>query len=637
MRMREVTVSRLSVLARPAGADQLPRGAPRWLVPLWYLLGAMAVTSPLWVHPASRVPTYGVGARPDVVLNLWFMRYIGTAVWHGHLPALVTTALNWPHGINMMWNTSLLLPGIVLAPVTMLSGPATSLLVLLVAGFFLSALSMYLVLRRWGAGISAAFIGGAFYGFSPGMRMAAVDHYHIQFAALAPLIVDALLRLVSGRGRPVRTGVWLGLLAAAQLFTAEEPLVDTALAAALIIIVLAIGNRARIRAAIRPAAVGLGVAATVALLLCGRALWVQFVDPASEHSSPWQVSKFGNSLGGFVSAPVGLLFHGGSAILGPKSAEAMAYLGWPLLIVLAASTIYFWRDGRIRVAGVTFFLLELFSLGGHILSVGPWHLAAAALPWHWLAHLPLLDQALPNRLSIAADGAAGALLAFTIDQARLRLPAGRPRLLVPVAAALVLLPALPQALVPANVAGPPPSWQRVLSQLHLPAGAPVLVLADGVTEMQWQAMANEPISVVGGYCITSAQSGNVIKLPPGQAAACSSEGTLTPQQRTTIYELSRLGRGISETGPRRTVLATAIREWRAAAIITTDGSNGDLTHYLQIFFGPPAARSGQVLGWRPEQRLVPIRATTGRTLSAAAGLLLHPRSKLAETTTRGAS
>jgi hypothetical protein len=580
-------------------------------VPLWYLLGAMAVTSPLWVHPASRVPTYGVGARPDVVLNLWFMRYIGTAVWHGHLPALVTTALNWPHGINMMWNTSLLLPGVVLAPVTVLSGPATSLVVLLAAGFFLSALSMYLVLRRWGAGISAAFIGGAFYGFSPGMRMAAVDHYHIQFAALAPLIVDALLRLVTGRGRPVRTGVWLGLLAAAQLFTAEEPLVDTALAAALIIIVLAIGNRSRIRAAIRPAAVGLGVAAAVALLLCGRALWVQFVGPASERSSPWDVSKFGNSPGGFVSAPVGMVFHRGSAIVGPKTAEAMAYLGWPLLIVLAAATIYFWRDGRIRVAGVTFFLLELFSLGGHSLSIGSWHLAAAALPWHWLAHLPLLDQALPNRLSIAADGAAGAVLAFTIDQARLRLPAGRPRLLVPVAAAFVLLPALPLGLPTANVGGPPPSWQRVLSQLHLPAGAPVLVLAGGVAEMQWQAMeaggvaemqwqamANEPISVVGGYCITSAPSGNAINLSPGHAAACSSEGTLTPQQRTTIHELSRLGHGISEAGPGRLVLATAIREWRAAAVITTEGDSGNLTRYLQSFFGPPAARSGQVLGWR---------------------------------------
>src|SRR5258707_6175842 len=159
-----------------------------------YLLGAVAVTFPLWVHPAGRVPTYGAGPEPDVVLNLWFMRYIGTAVSHGHLPALVTTSLNWPHGVNMMWNTSLLLPGLILAPVTLLSGPATSLVVLLAAGFFLSAISMYLVLRRWEASVGAAFIGGAFYRFSPAIRIAAIDHYHPQFAALSPLILDAAVR-----------------------------------------------------------------------------------------------------------------------------------------------------------------------------------------------------------------------------------------------------------------------------------------------------------------------------------------------------------------------------------------------------------------------------------------------------------
>jgi hypothetical protein len=606
-------------------------------VPLWYLLGAMAVTSPLWVHPSSRVPTFGAGPEPDVVLNVWFMRYAGIAVWHGHLPALVTTALNWPHGINMMWNTSLLLPGIVLAPVTQLAGPVASLVVLLAAGFFLSAVSMYVVLRRWGAGISAAFIGGAFYGFSPGMRMAAVDHYHIQFAALAPLIVDALLRLVTGRGRPVRTGVWLGLLAAAQLFTAEEPLVDTALAAALIIIVLAIANPSRIRAAVLPAAAGLGVAVAVALLICGRALWVQFVGPVTEHSSPWQVSKYGNSLGDFVSAPAGMVFHGRSALGGVTSVEDLAYLGWPLLIVLAAATIYFWRDARIRVAGLTCLLLELLSLGGYTRHVGSWHLSAAALPWHWLAHLPLLDQALPNRLSIAADGAAAAVLAFSVDQLRQQLPAGRLRLLVPAAAALVLLPALPLGLATANVGGPPPSWQRVLAELHLPAGAPVLVVASSnLAEMQWQAIANEPISIVGGFCITSALSGNVLNLPAGHASMCGSRGTLTPQQHITTLELNRLAEGTSRAGPGRPVLATAIREWRAAAVITTEGDSGNLRRYLQSFFGPAAARSGRVLGWRPEQRLVPIRARTGRTLSAGAGLLLVRRPILpAETTTRG--
>ena len=607
-----------------------------WLVPLCYLLGAMAVTSPLWVHPSSRVPTFGTGPEPDVLLNVWFMRYIGAAVSHGHLPALVPTALNWPRGVNMMWNTSLLLPGLVLAPVTQLAGPTASLVVLLAAGFFLSAVSMYVVLRRWGASISAAFIGGAFYGFSPGMRMAAIDHYHIQFAALAPLMIDALLRLVTGRGRPVRTGIWLGLLAAAQLFTAEEPLVDTALAGALIIIVLAIGNRSRLRARVKPAAAGLGVAAAVALLISARALWVQFVGPVTEHNSPWPISRYGNTLSDFVSAPVGMVFHGRSARAGVTSVEDLAYLGWPLLIVLAAATIYFWRDGRIRVAGVTFFLLELLSLGGHTLHVGWWYLSGAALPWHWLAQLPLLDQALPNRLSIAADGAAAAVLAFSVDQLRQRLPAWL-RLLVPAAAALVLLPALPLALPTANVAGPPASWQRVLAELHLQPGGPVLVLASSsLAEMQWQAIADEPISIVGGFCITSALSGNAINLPTGQASLCSSRGNLTPQQHATTNELNRLADGTSRAGPGRLVMATAIREWRAAAVITTDGYSGNLTRYLRSFFGLPAARSGPVLGWRPEQRLVPIRARTGRTLSAAAGLLPVQRwARPAETTTTG--
>ncbi len=599
---------RLSVPARPARAYvRPPRRKATWLIPLCYLVGAVAVTYPLWIHPTSRVPTYGAGPQPDVLLQLWFMRYAATATSHGNLPALVTTSLNWPRGVNMMSNTSLLLPGVLLAPVTLLSGPATSLAVLLVAGFFLSAVTMYVVLRRWGASIGAAFIGGAFYGFSPALRMASTDHYHLQFAALPPLIIDALLRLVTGRGRPVRTGSWLGLLVAAQLFTAEEPLVDTIIAGAVILLVLAIGNRSAVRAAVQRAAAGLGVAAAVALLLAGRALWVQFAGPIAEHGSPWRVSKFGNSLTDFVSAPVGMMFHGRGAMAGPTSVEDLAFLGWPLLIALVAATIWFWRDARIRVAGVSFFLLELLSLGGRRLRIGPWTLTGAALPWHWLANLPTLGQALPNRLSVAADGAAAAVLAFAIDQARSRLPAGR--FLVPAAAALVLLPALPLALPVANAGGPPASWQLVLARLKLPAAAPVLVMASSqLAQMQWQAIAGEPISVAGGFCITAVPPGNAIRRPPGSGSLCNSKSTLTADQRTTINELHRLAAGSSAVGPRRLVVATAIQEWRPAAVITTAGRSTSLVRYLRGFFGPPTARSGHVVGWRtnqPGRRRVP--------------------------------
>ena len=92
--------------------------------------------------------------------------------------------MNAPRGINLMWNTSLLLPGVLLAPVTLLAGPQTSLTMLLTLGFAGSAATMYWVLRRWEVGIGPAALGGAVYGFSPAMLASAVGHYHLEFAVL---------------------------------------------------------------------------------------------------------------------------------------------------------------------------------------------------------------------------------------------------------------------------------------------------------------------------------------------------------------------------------------------------------------------------------------------------------------------
>ena len=68
-----------------------------------------------------------------------------------------------------MWNTSLLFPGILLAPVTLLIGPQVTLTVVLTLGFAGSAASLFWVLRRWGASATAAGLGGAVYGFSPAL------------------------------------------------------------------------------------------------------------------------------------------------------------------------------------------------------------------------------------------------------------------------------------------------------------------------------------------------------------------------------------------------------------------------------------------------------------------------------------
>src|SRR5207302_752590 len=106
------------------------------LAGVYYLLGAFAVTLWLWRDPASRMVA---GNANDADQFAWYFRYDATAVAHLHLPALVTSAMNAPQGVNAMWNTFMLLPGVVLAPVTLVAGPQASLTILMTAGFAGSA------------------------------------------------------------------------------------------------------------------------------------------------------------------------------------------------------------------------------------------------------------------------------------------------------------------------------------------------------------------------------------------------------------------------------------------------------------------------------------------------------------------
>src|SRR5689334_11745203 len=153
----------------------------------------------LWRGPAGRV----VAGNPNDADQLtWFFRYDATAIAHGHLPALVTTAMNAPQGVSVMWNTFMLLPGALLTPVTLLLGPQTALTVFMTAGFAGSSLAMFYVLRRWEVSGPAAALGGAVYGFSPAVLHSAIGHYDLQFAVLPPLIIHVALRLATAAPVP---------------------------------------------------------------------------------------------------------------------------------------------------------------------------------------------------------------------------------------------------------------------------------------------------------------------------------------------------------------------------------------------------------------------------------------------------
>jgi hypothetical protein len=592
---------------------------------VYYLLAAVAVTLWLWRDPASRT----VAGNPnDTDQFAWFFRYDATAIAHLRLPGLVTTAMNAPQGVNVMWNTFMLLPGVLLAPVTLLFGPQSALTVFMTAGFAGSATAMFAVLRRWNVSSASAALGGAVYGFSPALLHSAIGHYDLQFAVFPPLIIYAGLRLALGRAGAVRGGLWLGLLVTAQLLISEELLLGTALAGVILLLVIAASRPRAVAGKVRAVAGGLAVAAGVTAVVAGYPLWIQFFGPLYQHGSPFTPDFFKNDLSAFVVPSSFLLFHtAGSAAAAlryqGRLPEYLGYLGWPLLIVLVLAAIGCWRRLAVRAATVTCVVLGVFSLGGTLLFGGHEH-AGITLPWHWVQGLPVFSAALPDRFSIVADGAAAVVLAFAVDAAvpafaafaarrQWPLAAGwRPAAVVFSCAILAVLPIVPKPL-PAAAATPlPPGWSAVFASLRLPASANVLVvpipMSTFTEPLRWQADTGEPGAMVGGYFMGPAWNGRAYIDGNGTPAAgvylnaiWLNSGKGLPKELGAAVPASAYPGSVSYV-PVKAVTDTAMRAqikaWRVTAVVAVATRSSRLGRYLTILLGPPAAAAGDVLAWR---------------------------------------
>ena len=588
-----------------------------------YLLAALALTVWVWRDPATR----SVAGNPvDTGQLAWFLRYDATAVAYGHLPALVTTAMNTPAGVNLMWNTPLFLPGVLLAPLTLLAGPQVALNVLVVAGFAGSATALFAVLRRWHVSGPAAALGGAVYGFSPALLHSAIGHADLQFAVLPPLLIDAVLRLALGRVRPVRGGLRLGLLMVAQLFIAEELLLDTAIAAVIMALVLVASRPRALMTVIRPLAAGLGVAAAVIAVVAGYPLWVQFFGPLHASGAPFPLDWYKNDLSSFVVPSSYLAFH--TAASAAEAAryqghlpEYLGYLGWPLLAVLAIAAVACWRRLPARVLAVTTAVLLVFSLGGTLMWGGRAH-PAIKLPWYWLQGLPLLDAALPDRFSIVAAGTAAALLAFAAHMAipkvaalatRRRLASTwRPAAVVLGGAILAVLPIVPRPLPAVTVTPLPAGWTTVFTALQLPTEASVLVvplpMASFTEPLRWQADTGDPSSLVGGYFIGPNARGRGhldgpgLNLPGRYLNSLWLQSTLGPPTSLTAGVPVSAYPGnpgyVQVAAVPEAAMRQQIRAWHVSAVVAVTKLGTPLARYLTAILGYPTATSGDVIAWR---------------------------------------
>jgi hypothetical protein len=498
-----------------------PRGKAtgRELVVVFVITLALAVA---WWHIAWEFPKGNqIGGAGDADEYSWFFSWMPFAIGHGLNP-LVSTYVNFPSGINLMWNTSVLLPSFLMTPVTLLFGPAFSYNVVLSLAPALACTFSYLAFRRW-TGRLPSLAGAVVLGFSPYVTSQAVGHLAQVLMASAPLFLVLFDRLlVVQSAKPWREGLVLGLLAWAQLLTGEEVLAMEAVTAVIAVAVLCVLNRATVAAHLRYAWKGLKVAGGLFVVLAAPFLAFQYFGPdrvQNVHPPDVYVSDLLN----FV-VPTNITRLAPSSVLAVSrhftgnGSEQGAYIGVPLLI-FAAFTLFLARR-----RGITWVALAI-ALGAGLLSMGSTlHVdgnrelvSFLRLPDYLVQKLPLFHNLLPDRFASMMFLGVGLLLALGLEELkRLNLPlrAGGASL-----AAVGLAFFCPIINYPASAS---PLYSAFRTGLACPAapsgsrssGAPVVLMLPAANELNllWQAESKFCFVLPSDTGMTGTNRGDISRL-----------------------------------------------------------------------------------------------------------------------------
>jgi hypothetical protein len=388
-----------------------------------YVAAGIAATWPSASYLGGRLP-----ARGDLSSYVWDLWWTAHQVIHLGNPWF-TSDMAAPAGVQLGFDTTMPLAGLLMAPVTLTLGPAASLAVLTALAPGLACYAMYRAARLWlrGAGAVAA---GAFFGLSTMLTFQAWYHLNICLGALfLPMALEASVRL---RRQPEpRRGVILGLVLGASVLVNLETAILTVVVAGLTLAPWLIGSAARAAQAGRC----LGLSALVAVATASPqlvAVAVQLVTDGAARPDVRGYVAYSAALPGLF-APSPRLGVFGLHSLGPvfqtdpgAPSEGIPTFGVVLSVLAVAGLAAAWRRRSAR-------LLALLWLGGCALALGStlhvgrrdyvplaqtWHgvRVSALMPFTWMVRVPGLSGFREaDRLALLGLVAAALLAGCAVD------------------------------------------------------------------------------------------------------------------------------------------------------------------------------------------------------------------------------
>ena len=472
------------------------RYLPYALLVIVYLGLAVVVTWPAWVDP---VHTF-LGPGGDNQQVIGFFAVTQHAIATGSDP-FYTTQLNAPDGVNLAWESASPLLAVVVWPIDALWGPVSGYDAALTAALAANGIVATLVLRRVIGGWAGPLVGGALYAMSPFAMSQGRGHLDLAVMVTAPLLVLVLDRMLRRRpDRWVLNGLLLAAIVVVQYFLFVEMLLDEAIGFTVVLLALAVTHPGMVRARVRTVVQSCALALVVSGLCVAWPIHVFATFPQRPAGPLETKDVFVTNLANLVVpnqfAAINPLRSLGSSFSG-NGGEATAYIGIPLLVLLAGVVVWQRRRRVVWATVLTCAVLALLSFGAY-LHVGSRVVTQVPLPWLLAEKTPIIQNVLPVRMWEVIDVALVFLVACAVREAAVARPwvrAGVGVLLV-----LTVVTWLPQ--LPWQSSTPPVPAFFTGDARRIPAGSTVLLsplpYEQQGNAMLWQAWTGVRFAIPGG-------------------------------------------------------------------------------------------------------------------------------------------
>ncbi len=442
----------------------------------------------------------------DAASIAWALEWYPHALIHG-LNLLHAHAMWTPTGINLAGATAVPLLAFLVAPVTAVWGPVVAYNVLTIAAPVTGAWACFWLCRYVTRAPWASILAGAIYGF--GTYEIAQNNGHLQMAVtvVPPLLALAVLRHLQGRTGRRRLLLELSVLLLAQMFIGLELLFTmSVLGACAMALAWLLGNqelRTRLVATL-PVVIG------AYLIVFALSSWYVYAFlHAPNYNRDIGFRFYPTDLLSFVtpmpySWVLGGRFAAVSALFPAGPGETDAYLGLPLILVVAHYLTTHWQRRSSRWIAATLAVAMLWVLGVSLEVAGK---PTVWLPYALIAPLPGFNAVMQGRVALYITLLCAVVLAMWLSSSR-----AHPVLSWTVAllALAFVLPNLAQPFQGQNTTWTNPSFFRTgMYMRYLRRGETIMPIAwGGFSESpMWQAEDHMYWNMANGYFLTRPPSG----------------------------------------------------------------------------------------------------------------------------------